>query len=123
MSLGRWTVRSPTLMQGHPLSMDALIPSFRTMFSSDDAGDLKASIELRLGEDRFHADIPDGSLTRGPASHPSAIISAEPNNLAAIAYGGRQFAEAVRAGRWGWRGTGVGEAILGLFPLPKGAEG
>ena len=64
-------------MQCHPLSADALILSFRTMFSSDDAGDLKASIELRLSEDRFHADITDGSLSHTAARPPTPTPSGE----------------------------------------------
>jgi DNA-binding HxlR family transcriptional regulator/putative sterol carrier protein len=121
-SLGRWAVRSPALMQGTPLSTDALILSFRTMFSSDAAGDLNANVELRLGEDRFHARIADGSLslTRGPAPHPDATLTADPNTLAAIAYGGRKFAEAVRAGEVRVEGDrGVARRFLGLFPLPE----
>jgi DNA-binding HxlR family transcriptional regulator/putative sterol carrier protein len=126
MSLGRWAVHSPALMQGHPLSTDALILSFRTMFSSEAAGDLKASIELRIGEDRFHANVTRGEMTliRGAASHPDVIITADPNILAALAHAGRKLPDAIRAGEVGVEGDrGVARRFLGLFPMPEAAEG
>ena len=57
MALGRWGARSPYHPTEAPLSADALIISFRTMFDSRAAAGVDASIELRLGEDRFHARI------------------------------------------------------------------
>src|SRR5687768_13196291 len=78
MAIGRWGARSPRLMQGHPLSIDALVLSFRTMFDSQTAADFNARLELRIGEDRFHAEIADGEmhLNRGPSDRPDAIIDA-----------------------------------------------
>jgi len=124
MALGRWGARSPTLLQGYPLSTDALILSFRTMF--DVAADLTASIELRIGEDRFHAEIAKGrmELTRGAAEHPDAIIDADANVLAAVVYGGRKFAEAVRAGELKVEGhKSIARRFLSLFPLPQPFRG
>src|SRR5687767_10131991 len=96
MALGRWAARSPALLQGHPLSVDALVLSFRTMFDSDFAAGFEASIELRIGEDRFHAEIAKGemSLNRGNATNPDAVIETDPDTLVAVVYGGRKFAEA-----------------------------
>src|SRR5687768_13719555 len=124
MALGRWGARSPQLMQGHPLSIDALVLSFRTMFDSATAADFNARIELRIGEDRFHAEIANGEmqLNRGPAERPDTIIEAPPDALIAVAYGGRKFAEAVREGDVRVVGDkAVAKRFFGLFPLPKPA--
>jgi DNA-binding HxlR family transcriptional regulator/putative sterol carrier protein len=124
MALGRWGARSPALMQGHPLSIDALVLSFRTMFDSRAAGDFEADIELRIGEDRFHAAIANGEmqLTRGSSPRPSAIIEGDPETLVAAAYGGRKVAEAMRAGELKIDGDkAAARRFFTLFPLPETA--
>jgi hypothetical protein len=82
------------------LSVDVLILSFRTMFDSHAAAGLETSIELRLGEDRFHTKIAGGrmELHRGSAGQPAAVIEAGPGALAALV-----------------------ERFLGLFPLHEKA--
>lgn len=122
MALGRWGARSPQLLQGHPLSVDALVLSFRTMFDSAAAGDLDTRIELRIGEDRFHAEIANGDmqLRRGPSDRPDAIIEASPEALVAVAYGGRKLADAVREGEVRVEGDkAAAKRFFGLFPLPQ----
>jgi DNA-binding HxlR family transcriptional regulator/putative sterol carrier protein len=121
MALGRWGARSPQLMQGHPLSTDAVVLSFRTMFDSDSAADLDARLELRIGEDRFHAEIANGEmqLHRGPSARPDAVIEASADALVAVAYGGRKFLDALRAGELRVEGDkAVARRFFGLFPLP-----
>ena len=124
MALGRWGARSPALPQGASISVDALILSFRTMFDSNAASGFKGSIELRLGEQRFHADIARGrmDLERGPATRPDAIIDAAPDTLAEVAYGARSIAEALRSGDLGIEGDkSMVKRFLTLFPLPERA--
>jgi DNA-binding HxlR family transcriptional regulator/putative sterol carrier protein len=124
MALGRWAVRSPALMQGHPLSVDALILSFRTMFSSDAADGFNATLEIRIGEDRFRAVVGDGEmeLTRNIAKNPDAIIDADVNTLAAVVYGGRKFAEAVRSSDLRVDGDkAIAKQFLTLFPMTGAA--
>ena len=121
MALGRWAVRSPALPQGAPLSIDALILSFRTMFDPLSAAGFEASLELRLGEDRFHAEIADGrmALDRGSAAQPDAVLETDPGTLAALAYGGRKLNEALRVGDVKVEGDkAVVKRFLTLFPLP-----
>ena len=125
MSLGRWGARSPVLLQGHPLSIDALILSFRTMFNSAAAAGLKATIELRIGEDRFRANIAKGEmlLTRGTAEEPDAIIETDPNTLAMVVYGGRKFADALRDGDLKIEGDkAIAKRFVTMFPLPETAS-
>jgi DNA-binding HxlR family transcriptional regulator len=124
MALGRWGARSPGLMQGYPLSVDALVLSFRTMFSAEAAGDLEATIELRVGEERFRARISKGQmeLRRGEAERPDAIIEAAPEALVAVAYGGRRFSDALRAGELKIEGDrNAARRFFTLFPLPEPA--
>jgi len=74
--------------------------SFRTMFDSKAAAGFEASVELRLGDDRFHAEVARGrlELARGSADRPDAVLSAGPDTLSALVYGGRKLAEALRSG-------------------------
>jgi DNA-binding HxlR family transcriptional regulator len=125
MSLGRWAARSPHLMDGaYPLSVDALVLSFRTMFSSEAAADLEATLELRIGDDRFRARIAGGhlDLIRGTADNADAIIEGKPEALVAVAYAGRKFNDAVRAGELKVEGDKtVAKRFFGLFPMPAPA--
>jgi DNA-binding HxlR family transcriptional regulator/putative sterol carrier protein len=124
MALGRWAIRSPALMQGHPLSVDALILSFRTMFSSDASDGFNATLEIRIGEDRFRAVVADGEmeLTRNAAENPDAVIDADVNTLAAVVYGGRRFGEAVRSGELRVEGDqAIAKQFLTLFPMTGAA--
>jgi DNA-binding HxlR family transcriptional regulator len=86
IALGRWGVRSPTKPPDAELGVDSLILSFRTMFDPDRAEGLDASYELRLGEDRFRAEVAEGRLEieRGTAEHPDATVEADAGTLAAV---------------------------------------
>ena len=121
MALGRWAVHSPGLMQGYPLSVDAMILSFRTMFSAEAAEGLEATIELRVGDERFRATIAGGEmeLVRGDAERPGAILDGTAETLIAVVYGGRKFAEAVRSGELKVEGDrAIARRFTTLFPLP-----
>lgn len=120
MSIGRWGARSPQLMQGYPLSIDALILSFRTMFSSEAAGDFRATIEIRLGDERFRARIERGEmeLVRGTAERPDAVIETTPEMLTGVVYGGVKFNDAVKAEQLVVIGDkSAAKRFVTLFPL------
>ncbi len=57
VGLGRWGARSPSKPRDAALGVDSLVLSFRTMFDPRAAQELKASYELRLGEDVFRAVV------------------------------------------------------------------
>lgn len=124
VSLGRWGARSPSKPRDAGLGVDSLILSFRTMFDSEAAAGIEASYELRLGEDRFRAEVSDGSfeVVRGIVDRPDAIVETGSDTLAALVYEGRYLAEALRSGDLRVQGdeTAV-ERFLGLFPLPEPA--
>jgi DNA-binding HxlR family transcriptional regulator/putative sterol carrier protein len=123
MSLGRWAARSPFLPEGS-LNVDSLILSFRTMFDAKSAEGFSARIELRIGEERFHANVNRGrmELIRDGADHPDAILEASSDTLASVVYGGRKVAEAVRSGDLKIEGhKRAARRFLRLFPLPERA--
>ena len=125
VGLGRWGARSASRPREAELGVDSLILSFRTMFDAQAAKGLRASYELRLGEDRFYALVADGrfEVARGGAQErPDAIIVADAATLAAVVYGGRQLEEALRAGDIEIEGDeSAVERFVGLFPLPEPA--
>jgi DNA-binding HxlR family transcriptional regulator/putative sterol carrier protein len=122
--LGRWGARSPSKPRDAAMGVDSLVLSFRTMFDPRAAEGLAARYELRLGENRFRAEIADGrfEISRGGADQPDAIIETDPGTLAGLIYGDRTLAEAMRSG--GLKVTGdqsAAERFLFLFPLPAPA--
>jgi DNA-binding HxlR family transcriptional regulator len=122
--LGRWGARSPSIPGDAPLGVDSLILSFRTMFDPGAAEGLEASYELRMGEDRFRAEVSgDGfEVERGGIERPDAIIEADSATLAGLVYQDRDLEEALRSGDVRVEGDEAAvERFLKLFPLPEPA--
>jgi DNA-binding HxlR family transcriptional regulator len=122
--LGRWGARSPSLPREAGLGTDSLILSFRTMFDPRAAKGIEAVYELRLGEDRFRAEVADGrfEILRGSADRPDATIASDSATLAALVYGGQPLAGALRSGDVEIKGDEAAvERFLTLFPLPEQA--
>ena len=123
ISLGRWAARSPFLPEGS-LGVDSLILSFRTMFDAQSAEGFSAIVELRIGEERFHAKVSRGrmELIRGGADQPDATLEATSDTLASIVYGGRKLTDALRSGDLKIEGDkAAAKRFLTLFPLPARA--
>jgi len=121
IALGRWGVRSPTKPPDAELGVDSLILSFRTMFDPDRAEGLDATYELRLGEDRFRAEVAEGRLEieRGNAEQPDATVEADAGTLAGLVYDDLELDDALSSGDLRIRGDrAVVERFLALFPLP-----
>lgn len=93
LQLGRWGARSLHRPVGE-LSADALMLALEATFMPSHAADLRASYELRLGEDRFAVDVRDKRLavSRGSPRAPDAILEADPASLRAVAFGDRKLA-------------------------------
>jgi DNA-binding HxlR family transcriptional regulator/putative sterol carrier protein len=121
VQLGRWGVQSPLLPKGASLSLNSLILSLRTMFNPQMAKGLKASYELKLGDYYFFAHVENSQfeILPGGAKHPDATLETTPDILAALVYGGYDFAEALRSGQVKLTGDkNVAKRFLKLFPLP-----
>jgi DNA-binding HxlR family transcriptional regulator len=124
LGLGRWGSRAPFPPGDAELGVDAMVLALKTLFDADAAGDLSASYELRLGEQRFAARVEQGrfAVGRGSAEAPDAAIEAAPGALTAVLWHGRELAEAVRSGDVMIGGsTRAAQRFLGLFPPPAPA--
>jgi len=125
MSLGRWAARSPTPPGDAPIaSADSIILALRARFDSSAAHGLRASYELRLGEDRFLIAVADGEfeVTRGGADQADAIIDTDNDTLAAVLWAGRRLADAQRSGTMTIEGNKAAvERFVRLFPMPEPA--
>lgn len=121
MALGRWGSRSPLMAEGLPVSTASLMMSLQTLFSADLAGDFRATIGLRLGDERFHATVADGGIVveRGEAGAPDAVVTGTTAVLADVVYGGRKLTEALKAGELAIEGDkAVVKRFVTLFLLP-----
>jgi DNA-binding HxlR family transcriptional regulator/putative sterol carrier protein len=122
--LGRWGSRTrPTSVS--ELSKDALMLALRTTFDPAAAGDLRATYELRLGEDRFRVDVAEGriDIARGAPERPDAVIEAGVGTLRRLVFGERQLAGAQSAGTVEVEGDQeAAERLMGLFARPTPAD-
>ncbi|HEY0540079.1 MAG TPA: helix-turn-helix domain-containing protein, partial [Actinoallomurus sp.] len=86
--LARWGSRGP-MTSGDELSADALMFALKTSFDSEVAGEMRGTYEIRLGDDRFRAQIADGrlDLTRGTAERPDAVLDTDPATLRSLVFG------------------------------------
>jgi DNA-binding HxlR family transcriptional regulator len=124
-AIGRWGARSPSLPLGHPMSVNSIVLSLRTMFDTVSAAGFAATIELRFGAQHFRATIRDGrlDLASGNAVRPDVIVETDPDTLASVVYGGRRLTDAVRDGELRIDGDkSAFKRFLTLFPLPERAK-
>jgi DNA-binding HxlR family transcriptional regulator len=123
-ALGRWGVRSPWRSEEDEIGVDGLMVSFRTMFDPEAAGDLEASYEVVLGDQRFGLEVRNGTIRvyRGAPDDPDARIETDATTLGALVYEGRDLDDALSSGdvEIGGDRSAV-ERLMGLFPLPEPA--
>jgi DNA-binding HxlR family transcriptional regulator/putative sterol carrier protein len=120
--LGAWGARSPVPPEHREIGVDSVVLALRSLFDPAAAGELEASYELRLGEERFHVAVAGGEveLGRGPAAEPAAAIETDPATLAALLTGQMPLAEAVEAGLARTEGSKRElRRFLSLFPMPE----
>lgn len=86
--LGRWGARSAQRPLGE-LSVDALLLALESTFVAEHAEGLRATYELRLGEERYAVEVTDGaiSITRGSPRKADAVIATDPATLRGLAFG------------------------------------
>ena len=122
ISLGRWAARSPTPPSDAPvLSADSIVLALRGLFDSGAAHGLRASYELRLGDDRFRVEVADDAIkaARGGADQADATIDTDPDTLNAVLCGGRSLTDAQRSGKMTIEGDKAAvERFVRLFPVP-----
>jgi DNA-binding HxlR family transcriptional regulator len=95
VQLGHWGARSPHRPTGE-LTVDALMVALETTLVPQNAAELRATYELRLGEERFGVDVGDSKLTitRGGPRHPDAVIETDATTLRQLVFGDRKLAGA-----------------------------
>jgi DNA-binding HxlR family transcriptional regulator/putative sterol carrier protein len=124
-ALGHWAARSPTPPSDVPIvSAASIILALRARFDPGAAHGLRASYELRLGEDRFRIDVAgdDFEAARGSADQADATIDTDPDTLGALLWGGRSLTEAQRSKRLTIEGDKAAvERFVRLFPMPEPA--
>jgi DNA-binding HxlR family transcriptional regulator len=117
--LGRWGARSLHRPAGQ-LGVDALMLALEATFLPARASELRASYELRLGEERFAAQIEGGALSiaRGSPARPDVVIETDPETLRAVVFGDRKLAGAALEIRGDQR---LARAFFRLFARPEPA--
>jgi len=120
LELGRWGTRSEHRPVGE-LSVDALMVALEATFDSGSAPDLRATYELRIGDERFSVAIERGSIavSRGAPPRPDAVIETDPATLRAVVFGKTKLAGAAAEIRGDAR---LGREFFGLFLRSRGAR-
>jgi DNA-binding HxlR family transcriptional regulator/putative sterol carrier protein len=125
VALGRWGgANAPPPADGVGMSLDSHVISLRALFEPALAEGFAARLDLRLGDQRFRAEVADGAFVveRGDASAPDAIVETDAPTFLALVRGVRELDEALAAGDIAIDGDATAVArFLGLFPLPAPA--
>jgi len=124
LTLGRWAARAPAPPSDAPIGADSLVLALRGLFDPAAANGLRASYELRLGEDRFRIEVADAAIevARGEVAQPDAIIAGDPGTLDSVLWRGGSLADAQRSGKLTVEGDeAAAERFVALFPLPEPA--
>jgi DNA-binding HxlR family transcriptional regulator len=99
LALGRWGRHRPMATEA-PLSVDALMLALKTTFDPDAAGDLQASVDVRVGDDRFEVSVSDGvfSVARRSAEAADATVETDAQTMRDLAFGGTRVDDAAASG-------------------------
>ena len=118
-ALGKWAARSRGHDPSLPISPVSLMLSFTNMLDPSRASDFTGKIALRLRAETYVAEVADGAIQvrRGSADEGEARISADPEALAAVVYGGAPVDSLALEGD-----TALARRFLCLFALPPKAD-
>ena len=99
VALGRWG-RSRPMTAAAELSVDALVLALQTTFDPAAAGDLEASLGLRVDDDQLEVAVAGGrlSVTRASAKDPDATLRTDVPTLRELAFRTRRLDDAAAAG-------------------------
>jgi DNA-binding HxlR family transcriptional regulator len=99
VALGRWGRGRPGTSDAE-LSVDALVLALQTTFDAAAAGDLEASLDLQVDDDRLAVTVAAGrlSVTRASAKDPDATLRTDVPTLRELAFRKRRLDDAVAAG-------------------------
>jgi DNA-binding HxlR family transcriptional regulator len=99
VALGRWGRGRPGTSDAE-LSVDALVLALQTTFDAAAAGDLEASLDLQVDDDRLAVTVAAGrlSVTRASAKDPDATLRTDVPTLRELAFRKRRLDDAAAAG-------------------------
>jgi len=124
--LGAWGARSPIPPDSQEIGPDSIVLALRSLFDAEAAGDMTATYELRIGENRFRIEVADGELElgRGSAEDPTATIAVvDAPTFGAVLAGQLLLDEAVGSGAAQIEGSKqAAKRFLRLFPMPEPCE-
>jgi DNA-binding HxlR family transcriptional regulator len=124
IALGRWGRHRPVTTEA-PLSVDALMLALRTTFDPDAAGDLEASVDVRLGDDRFEVAVADGvfSVARQSAEGADATVETDVQTIRDLAFGGARVEDVTASGALRLEGDGAAFGrLIEAFSAPATAR-
>jgi DNA-binding HxlR family transcriptional regulator/putative sterol carrier protein len=124
-SLGTWAARSPHFPDSGHFSPSSLAMNLESMFLSDKAAGVEATIGLVLGEESFRLEISNGSLEveRAEAEGAETVVKTDPMTLVGILYYDEDLEAAEAAGTISIEGDrDAVETLCDLFELPAPAE-
>jgi DNA-binding HxlR family transcriptional regulator len=121
--LGAWGARSPFPPDSREIGPDSIVLALRSLFYPEAAGDLNATYELRIGDERFQVEIANGELdlNRGSAADPEASIAVpDAPTLAAVLTDQLLLDDALDSGAVQLEGSKqTAKRFLRLFPMPE----
>jgi DNA-binding HxlR family transcriptional regulator len=121
LAMARWGSRRP-IRSTAELSVDAFVLALKTTFDSAAAGDLRTVVDLRIGADRFRAEIAGGVFTtvRGDAASADAVLAADTRTFKELVFTGLSIADAVQRGDLRLAGdSGMAAAFIASFAVPE----
>ena len=124
LALGRWGARAPMSPEGTTMSVDAFLVSLTTLFDPARADDAGFRAELRIGAERFRAEVAGGRfrVERGEDRDADVTVTAAMFPLVEMLHGWRDFDEAIADGTAIVEGDVEGfRRFLTWFPLPEPA--
>ena len=99
VALGRWGRNEPMTADAE-LSVDALVLALKTTFDPAAAGDLEATLDLQVDDDRFEVAVAGGrlSITRASAKDPDATLRTDVPTVRELAFRKRGLDDAAAVG-------------------------
>lgn len=125
LALAKWALRAPAHDPTLPFSAVSLMLSLKMLLVAERAGEWRARIAFRLGDDPYVATLADRALTvaRGVADEVDATLSAPPSAFLPVVFGRRPLDDALAEGAIALTGNrAIAERFVTLFRLPPKVE-
>jgi DNA-binding HxlR family transcriptional regulator len=122
-ALGRWGVRSPRMPRMAPMGVDSFAVALRTLFEPAQAEGVDATIQLRIRDQDLRLEVSGGELQleRGAPPSPDAVLTGEPESLAALVWSDEPLARLESSGLTIDGSREAVERVRTLFPRPAPA--